>query len=629
MSGIAGIVFNDGRTVNQHLLRQLTTSLAFRGPDAQEFWTFGGAGLGHTLLRTCQEDNREKQPASLDRQTWITADARLDAREELIEALKARGEQASPQTPHCKLLLHAYRTWGEDCVEHIQGDFVFAIWDGRRQKLFCACDHFGIKTLYFAELGDCLVFSNTLECVRAHPEVSNRLNDAAIADFLLFGLNYDPETTSFADIRRLPPAHTLRWSAEGLMCRRYWAPPTEGHIRYRRRAEYVEHFGDLLKEAVADRLPFDRAGILLSGGLDSSSVATMACELRRERFPGLKLHAFTTASSSGERDSDLAAARTVAQGLQIPIHVRSVGGKAPFKGWDDGSVSWAEPMEDPLAGETCSEFEEISKETRVVLSGEGSDNLMEFEMWPHIRILWHERRIAQLGFDLAEHVISRFRAPDGLAGPLRRIGRSVRRRQPRAELPLWLKGDLVKRLELRGRWENPLADIPWKSHAVHPRAYGSLFLPQWTYLFQHENGGVTRQPVEVRYPFLDLRVVSFLLGMPTLPWFFRKHILREATRGKLPEEIRMRAKRPPRESSIAAMLQESTVKDIGQARSGSELCRFVNARRLTGTEEHEDLEQTLLGLRPVCLSYWLQSVSRIGYKMPVGAGHAEEKGVRG
>lgn len=628
MSGIAGIVYNDGRAVNQQLLRQMTGAIAFRGPDAQEIWSFGGAGLGHALLRTSTKYSSERQPASLDHQTWITADARLDAREELIEALKAQGEQSSTQSPDCELLLHAYAAWGEDCVEHIQGDFVFAIWDGRRRELFCACDHFGIRTLYFAELGNCLIFSNTLECVRMHPEVSDRLNDAAIADFLMFGLNYDAKTTSFADIERLPAAHTLQWTAKGLKRRRYWMPPTDGQIRYQRRAEYVEHFSELLKEAVADRLPAESAGISLSGGLDSSSVAAVACELRKERFPSLKLHTFTTAASRAEKGGDLGAASIVAKALDIPIHVRTLEGRAPFEGWDDGRVRWPEPMEDPLAGGTLSEFEEIAKETRVVFSGEGSDNLMEFEMWPHIRALWRERRIARLGFDLGEHIVSRFREPDGLRGPLRRLGGVIGRQYPRGPIPIWLNADLVKRLQLRDRWENPLQEISWRAHPVHPKAYGSLSLPQWSYLFQHENPGTTRQPVEVRYPFLDLRIVNFLLGIPALPWFFRKHILREAMRRRLPEKIRMRAKRPPRESSIAAALQEAAAKGIHESQCGSEIRRFVDVKRLAGQQQSGDLEETLLRLRPVCLSYWLQLLSQIGYKIAAGAGHAEAKGAR-
>src|SRR4029077_2251848 len=133
----------------------------------------------------------------------------------------------------------------------------------RNKQLFCARDHFGIKPFYYVQLEDLFLFSNTLNCLRMHPEVSDELNEAAIGDFLLFGLNYDNATTTFRDIQRLPPAHTMTVSQRGLQIRLYWTPPTDGRIRYAKPKEYVEHFQSLLESAVEDRLRTERVGILL------------------------------------------------------------------------------------------------------------------------------------------------------------------------------------------------------------------------------------------------------------------------------------------------------------------------------------------------------------------------------
>lgn len=631
MSGIAGIVHCDGRPINAQLLHQMTRSLSFRGPDAQETWAQGSAGLGHTLLQTNQENRREHQPASLDQQTWIVADARLDTREELIQALRSRGRIVFTLTPDCELLLHAYAEWGEVFVEHILGDFAFAIWDGPRRQLFCACDPFGIKTLYFAELGNGLVFSNTLESVRQHPEVSDRLNDAAIADFLLFGLNYDTGTTSFADIRRLPPAHVLRWSSEGLRLRRYWMPPTDGNIRYRRRAEYVEHFGELLKNAVADRLPTDAAGILLSGGLDSSSLAATACELRRGKFSALELHAFTTTMLNVSEDRDAAAARVVASALRIPLHTWPLDGGGLFEGWEHARAYWPEPVEDPFAAGVFDQYGAIAEKVRVVFSGEGSDNLMDFEMEPHLRRMWREGRFGQLTLDLAEHIVRRFQAPDGLRGPLRRMERLFGRRESRPAFPTWLNHDLAAQLELKKRWENPIPENSPARHPVHPRGYESLFLPQWRHLFLHESSEITRQLVEVRYPFLDLRLAEFLLAIPAMPWFFRKHLLRDAMRGRLPEKIRMRPKQPLREDPLIPALRIYGSSEVHRLRPAESLGRYVDIKALPplGDETDADAEEVELKLRPWCLNFWLQSSKRIGYKIAAEAGHAEGVGSNG
>ena len=107
------------------------------------------------------------------------------------------------------MILHAYATWREECVDHLRGDFAFALWDARERKLFCARDHFGIKPFFYSAIERQFLFSNTLNCLRAHPDVSDELNEAAIGDFLLFGLNCEIATTTFRDIQRLPPAHFM------------------------------------------------------------------------------------------------------------------------------------------------------------------------------------------------------------------------------------------------------------------------------------------------------------------------------------------------------------------------------------------------------------------------------------
>ncbi|MGB8440799.1 MAG: hypothetical protein WCE26_15490, partial [Candidatus Acidiferrales bacterium] len=198
MSGIVGMYDRSGAPVDQTLLRALAHFLSYRGPDARETWSYGPVGLGHTMLRTSRESQIERQPASLGGRFWITADARIDCRAELQGKL-AELETGLPRggVTDSDLILRSYAAWGADCVQHLRGDFAFAIWDTHRKLLFCARDHFGIKPFYYSELGELFFFSNTLVCVRQHPEVSAELNDAAIGDFLLFGLNCDGATTTF------------------------------------------------------------------------------------------------------------------------------------------------------------------------------------------------------------------------------------------------------------------------------------------------------------------------------------------------------------------------------------------------------------------------------------------------
>src|SRR5215467_15106251 len=242
MSGFVCLLHRDGAPVELALMRSLTDFLSYRGPDARGVWVNSSIGMGHALLRTAHESVSEQQPVSYKERFWIVADARLDAREELFEELRSSKRDVGSKAPDCELILHAYAAWGTPCIDHLRGDFSFAIWDAGRQQLFCARDHFGIKPFYYAQWGDIFLCSNTLNCIRLHPGVSKELNEAAIGDFLLFGLNYDNATTTFRDIQRLPPAHSLTISRQASQAKRYWTPPTDGRIRYSNTSEYVERF---------------------------------------------------------------------------------------------------------------------------------------------------------------------------------------------------------------------------------------------------------------------------------------------------------------------------------------------------------------------------------------------------
>ena len=174
MSGIVGMYERSGAPVDRALLQALAHFLSYCGPDARDTWSHGTVGLGHTMLRTTRASQIERQPASLGGRLWITADARIDCRDELQSKLAERegGKLSGPIATDSDLILRSYAAWGADCVQHLRGDFAFAIWDAQRKLLFCARDHFGIKPFYYSELGELFLFSNVLDCLRQHPEVS-------------------------------------------------------------------------------------------------------------------------------------------------------------------------------------------------------------------------------------------------------------------------------------------------------------------------------------------------------------------------------------------------------------------------------------------------------------------------
>jgi asparagine synthase (glutamine-hydrolysing) len=611
LSGIVGIYHRNGAPIDRARLQSLVDFLAYRGPDSRECWMEGSIGLGHAMLRTTQESLGERQPASLEGRFWIVADARLDSRTELIGELKRSGRVVPANAPDSELILHAYATWGTPCVEHLRGDFSFAVWDARNRQLFCVRDHFGIKPFYYTQREGLFLFSNTLNCVRMHPEVSEELNDAAIGDFLLFGLNCDNATTSFRDIQRLPPAHSLSISPEGLKIKRYWTPPTDGRIRYSKPEEYIENFQSLLQAAVTDRMRVSRVGILLSGGLDSSSVAAVAKEVAGRSAQSTDIRGYTSVMESQISDPDRRFAREVGGFLGIPVKSLSVAQVGLFKGWDNPQMSLPEPVDNPLFASFFDSNRIISADCRVVLSGEGNDNLMDFQMWPYLGDLRQRGEWRRLLSEMANYLWIR---PFPWRGIRVWLLAMIGKEPDVPKFPQWLAEDFSKHMNLRERWkewgEHPKLVF---EHPILPRAHASLSLPQWTHMFEHENGGLAPQPLEIRYPFLDLRIVNYLLAFPPFPWFFHKMLLRETMTGRLPESVRMRPKTPLQEDPVLQQVRREGIESLNQIRWSQDTDKYINRSGLASPHGKMNAEQISNNLRPYCLNIWLQSARRVRY----------------
>ena len=296
MSGYIAIINTNSASIDGQLLEKLTGSLYFRGPDKLQVWIEGPIGLGHALFKTTDEANYESQPASLDNEVWITGCIRIDGREELVRKLGLQSEICLAQTPDSHLVLRAYEAWGEKCPEHLLGDFSFAIWDKRKAQLFCARDRFGMRQLVYTQQGGSFIVSNSLDCIRQHPLVSDRLCDDAIGDFLLFGDHRwgSRARTSFADITALEPAHCFLLTGDRIRSWRYWdIKDNIPLLHYRKDADYIDQFRDIFNLAVSDRIRTKDVFISLSGGMDSSSIAATVRELNQERSLSINLNAAT------------------------------------------------------------------------------------------------------------------------------------------------------------------------------------------------------------------------------------------------------------------------------------------------------------------------------------------------
>lgn len=607
MSGIVGIVQFDGSPVDPALLRRLTDSLAFRGPDNRQIWVNNNVGFGHALFETTEESERDCQPLNLDGRNWITADARIDAREDLFAALRSAGESDLSDSiwTDAELILRAYRVWGENCVERLRGDFAFGIWDDSRQQLFCARDHMGVKPFYYAQIGSCLMFSNTLDCIRQHPCVSDKLNEQAIADFLLFELNQDRATTSFLDIRRLPPAHCASGSRDGFSIRHYWSMPIDEPIFYKRAEDYIDHFHDLLRKSVADRLRTNRVGIFMSGGIDSPTLAFTANELLRRRYANFELQALTHVDSFAPDERRYAG--MVARHLGIPIEYRHRIDTNDCD-WEHVPFSLPEPSPDACVFASERQFwSQIQSYSRVFFHGEGPDNALLPDWYPYVSHLVRHRRHWLLLRNIFSTMLSE-RRPPFWGRIINKVKDTCAFGNDQPGYPKWFNPALESRLNLRERWNTIHA--PWKSlHPIRPDAYASLQIPLWQFLFERFDPGVTKASFEVRHPFVDIRMLRFFLAVPPLPWCRSKYLLRRALRGRLPKEVLRRKKATIDARTVRRFLLKLCVAPFIPT---PEICNFIDPGGF-GFPGPNGLESNL-AVRS--LNHWLQNSHRSSHNPP-------------
>lgn len=284
MSGICASLRLDGQPALAEALGPVMAQLAERGPDRSAVLADGPVALGHALLATTPEALVEAMPwRHADSGCVITADVRLDNRDDLIAALAP--DLAQRVIGDGELIALAYLAWGTDCLDHLLGDFAFVLWDPRSQRLFAARDQVGMRQLaYHHAPGKLFAAATDAHALLCHPDVPHRVNRARVADFLEQLEAIDYVTTWFDGLVRLPPAHALVVDDTGLRVWRYWELTAHALPSGWTDADYAAAFLETFTEAVRVRLraPEGALGAMLSGGMDSGSVAAIAARLLAE-----------------------------------------------------------------------------------------------------------------------------------------------------------------------------------------------------------------------------------------------------------------------------------------------------------------------------------------------------------
>ena len=297
MSAIFGVVHWDGRPVAAEDLGRMDAALEPHGRDSGGLWRDGSTGLGHRLSRVTPEDAFERQPiACSDGHGVLVADARIDNRDELARARPGTGVETHA-CPDSAFVARAIETWGDEAASHLRGAFAFAHWDRSNARLVLARSALCERPLFYASSPQSFAFSSMPKGLFALGIVPRALDEQFLADFLAQE-RYDPDATFYGDVHRLPAGHVLVATNDGVRTTRFWRPDLIRELRLRTDDEYVEAFHEIYARVVGDALrSAGPVGLMLSGGLDSSSVAATAAPLLASQ--GRRLAAFTEVPPQG------------------------------------------------------------------------------------------------------------------------------------------------------------------------------------------------------------------------------------------------------------------------------------------------------------------------------------------
>lgn len=570
MCGIVGIV-NRHDPANVQLLVTMRDILEHRGPNDAGVWRSedGRVGLASRRLAILDLSTAARMPMQ-DGQNWITYNGEIYNYLELKAELVERGYDFRT-TSDTEVLLKAYREWGTDCLQYLNGMFAFAIWDGTRRRLFAARDRFGVKPFYYFFDGATFIFASEIKALLLHPAVPRKPNPNMVYDFLVFKATDHTEETFFDRIRQLLPSHYLILDGDGnLVKSRWWdaAASPEINVDSVEEDRYIEQFQTLFEDAIRLRLRTDvPIGTCLSGGLDSSSIVTVA---NRLMFEELALDRCLV----GEHQKTFSSCFEDNRFDERPFinHVLQATGAESYQIFPDGKALWEEVpkmiwhMDEPFR--STNQYAEWNVMKRVAqsgvtvtLDGQGGDELLAG--YPGYYGVWLTTLVRQGHWRRAVYE----------AWAIRRLGGRVRRtrdlllRTTYGVLPLALKATLR---HLTASWLNSVYPEGHSLKILQP-AFRRQFAEhhrEWLYrhnqnmqnfpqrlhddvfhyslpnILRYEDRNSMAFSIESRTPFLDYRLVELVMAMPASMKMrdgWTKWVLRQAMEGTLPPAVQWRS----------------------------------------------------------------------------------------
>jgi asparagine synthase (glutamine-hydrolysing) len=554
MCGIAGIVRDEAKTVDEALLSRMCEAIKHRGPDEEGYYINGPVGLAMRRLSIIDLKSGQQPIHNQDRTAWIVFNGEIYNYRELRKNLEKLGH-AFYTNSDTEAIIHAYDQYGSECPKHLDGMFAFAIWDERNQELFLARDRVGKKPILYSQLNSQFVFASEFSALLLHPDISRDIDQEALDHYLSFMCVPAP-LTAYRAIRKLEPGHSLRWKKGEIRIEKYWQPDFSKKIDISEQ-EAGEQAVKILREAVKVRLMSEvPLGAFLSGGIDSSAVVALMSE---ESSAPVK----TFSIGFEEQDfSELHHARRVAQHVGADHHEFIVRPDA-LEVLPVLVEHYGEPYADSSAIPTYYVARETRKHVTVALNGDGGDeSFAGYERYAAMRLAENYHRLPELLRDrVVRQAIELIPSSEKKRSRVRDVKRFLQAASlPRAERYLrWVsvfnseaKENLYSEKFRQETQNTNGGDLlaPWFARANGSGVIDAALLTDiMTYLpndlLVKVDIATMAVSLEARSPFLDHHVIEFAASLPEklkLRGLTTKYLLKRVLKKLLPAENLRRRK---------------------------------------------------------------------------------------
>lgn len=533
MCGISGIINKNFTAVRRDAIKGITDLIAHRGPDGEGFYHGEHFAFGHRRLAILDLSPDGHQPMGYLDKYVITFNGEIYNYLELREQLLRDGYHFSSNTD-TEVILCAYDKWGQECVEHFNGMWAFCLHDKQKNILFCSRDRFGVKPFYYSDTSEKFLFGSEIKQILAGRNSSAVANMRAVRDFLIEGYFNHTCDTFFEGIYALAAGHNLVYSLKthSFQQVRYYRLAVPHDIRALDEPSATARFLTELKRSVAYRLRSDvKVGTCLSGGLDSSSIASLSSAVYHahtaDRFQAIN------ARTGVDGLDESAYAHALASSCNIELFVIEPSTDEFIKASDEVAYYQEEPFASPSIFMQYFVFKKAKEiGCKVMLDGQGADEiLLGYQRYfaAYLRsIPWHDA-IREF-FRIRNN--SRVSLGDLLGYFLYFSFSRIRTWKLRQKFA-YIKPEYLREFSNVNKLNEGFRNI----RDMQKMEIESYQLP---HLLRYEDRNSMRHSIEARLPFLDYKVVEVAFGMNNrfkIKNGWSKHVLRVAMAGLAPKNI--------------------------------------------------------------------------------------------